>query len=281
MRDLFEQFVREKQYLHNVSPRTVDYYRWCFDIWMKRIGEMPTKTNLKEFVIQLTQSGISIATVNSYIRAVNSFCSWLKENDHLTEKLRIKPLKEPQKRLTIFTEEQLRRLLTYKYKTMAQHRFYALVCLAIDTGARIDELLSLKRDCVDFQNLLIKVHGKGDKERIIPISVECRKVLAGFLKTHSFELVFPTHQGTKVSYRNVLDQLKLVCKSLGITGVRASWHTLRHGFAVNHIRQGGDVFSLQRMLGHTSLEVTKRYVDLTEDDLKLVHKKTSILSRLK
>jgi integrase/recombinase XerD len=82
-------------------------------------------------------------------------------------------------------------------------------------------------------------------------------------------------------YRNMLRDLKDLCKEVGITGVRTSYHTLRHGFALNHIRQGGDVFSLQRMLGHTSIEVTRRYVNMETEQLQLIHKKTSILGRLR
>jgi integrase/recombinase XerD len=158
---------------------------------------------------------------------------------------------------------------------------YALIVFIIDTGCRIDECLSLKRSGVDIDNFLVTVRGKGNKERIIPISRECRRVLYRFIDKHNFDLVFPTRQGAKYSYRNSVRDFKDLCKELGITDVRTSWHTLRHGFAINHVRQGGDVFSLQRMMGHSSLDVTKRYVNLTEDDLKLVHKKTSILGRLK
>ena len=278
---LFESFLREKEFLVNVSPRTLKYYRWTLEIWKKRIGQMPTKANLKEFVIQLQQSGISTSTTNSYIRGMNSFFTWLYENEHTPEKLRIKPLKEPQKVLKVFSDEQIKRLLSYKAKTFAQHRFYSLLCFVLDTGVRIDEALSLERSKLDMENLLVTVRGKGNKERTIPINLECRKLLFKFLKRHQFDLVFPTREGSKVSYRNALDQFKDTCKALHITGVRTSWHTLRHHYALNHIRQGGDVFSSQRMLGHTSLEVTRIYVNLGTEDLSLIHRKTSILSRLR
>jgi integrase/recombinase XerD len=156
-----------------------------------------------------------------------------------------------------------------------------MLCLAIDTGCRIDELLTVKRANVDMENLLITVKGKGSKERTIPISLECRKVIYKFLQRHEFDFVFPTRHGGKVYYRSALDQLKKLCREQGVNGVRTSWHTLRHGFALNHVRQGGDVFSLQRMMGHSSLEITRRYVNMNEEDLKLVHRKTSMLSRLR
>jgi integrase/recombinase XerD len=132
-----------------------------------------------------------------------------------------------------------------------------------------------------LEDLLIKVQGKGSKERYVPISIECRKVLFKFLNKHSFDFVFPTKQGGKIFQCNAFRDFNALCRELGINGVRTSWHTLRHGYALNHIREGGDVFSLQRILGHSDLNVTKRYVGLTENDLKLIHKRTSILGRLK
>jgi hypothetical protein len=71
MDKLFADFCREKEYLSGLSPRTIQYFKWTFDIWKKRIGAMPDKQNIKEFVIQLQQSGISPATTNSYMKGVD------------------------------------------------------------------------------------------------------------------------------------------------------------------------------------------------------------------
>lgn len=282
MDKLFEQFLKEKLYLQNASPRTIKYFRWVYLRFrnMMNLESLPTKPDLNNWVILLRESGISVSTVNSYIRGMNSFLSWLYENEHI-EKMRMKLLKEPETRLKVFSDSQLKAILSWRPKGFYQNRLYTLLCLAIDTGCRIDELLSLERSKLDLENLLMCVRGKGNKERIIPFSLECRKVLFKFLKSHEFELVFCTRHGGKLMYRNMLRELKTLCERLGITGVRTSFHTLRHGFAINHVKQGGDIFALQRMLGHTSLEITKRYVQMTEDDLKLAHKKTSLLSRLR
>ncbi len=121
MDKLFAEFCREKEYLSNLSPRTIRYFKWTFDVWKKRIGVMPDKQNIKEFVIQLQQSGISVATTNSYIRGMNSFFTWLAENEHTPEKLRMKPLKAPRTVVKTFSDWQLGRLLSYKPKTFCQH----------------------------------------------------------------------------------------------------------------------------------------------------------------
>lgn len=281
--DLFEQFCKEKEYLQGCSPRTIKYFRFCFMSWKKhtKCEGVPTNQDCKNYVISLREAGVSIITTNSYIRGINSYMTWLHENGHTPDKLRLQPLKAPQTVLKVLSDSQVKSLLSFKPRTFHQHRLYAMLCLALDTGCRVDELITLLRNNVDMDNLLIKVHGKGGKERIVPISLECRKVLYKFLQRHDFDFCFPTRHGGKVYYRSALDQLKKLCKKQGVNGVRTSWHTLRHGFALNHVRQGGDVFSLQRMMGHSSLEITRKYVNMNEQDLKLVHKKTSMLSRLR
>jgi site-specific recombinase XerD len=93
--------------------------------------------------------------------------------------------------------------------------------------------------------------------------------------------VFCTQRGHMLGYRNMLRGFKLLAERLGINGVRVSFHTLKHTFAVNYVRHGGNVLYLQRALGHTDLSMTKRYVNLQTEDLKKMHLQTSQLSRLK
>lgn len=77
MKDLFEKFLREKTYLANLPPRTLQYFRWVFNRWKDLIGEFPDKENIKEFVIKVQESGVATTTANSYIRGFNSFLTWL------------------------------------------------------------------------------------------------------------------------------------------------------------------------------------------------------------
>ena len=279
MDKLFEDFCKHKQYLENCSPRTIKFYKFCYMSWSRLVGSMPTKANCNQYIIALRESGISIYTINSYIRGLNSFFTWLHENEHC-EAMKMKPLKAPKSVVKTFTNERIRRLLAFKPRTFTEHRLYAMLCLAIDTGARVDELITLTRNNVDFENLLIRVIGKGSKERIIPLSIECRKVLFKFLQRHDFDFVFPTRHGGKVYYRSALDQFKKLCKKQGVFGVRLSWHTLRHTFATNYLREGGNLIYLSRVLGHSDVSTTQIYVRSQPEDLALVHRKTSLLSRL-
>jgi integrase/recombinase XerD len=288
MDTLFAQFCKEKEYLQGCSPRTVKFYKFCYMSWKKlssreeqnsphRDTERPTKQAAQAYVISLRESGISIFTINSYIRGLNSFFTWLAENDHC-EKVRMKPLKAPKSVPKTFSEAEVRLLLSFKPKTFFEHRLYAMVATALDTGCRVDELITLQREKVDFDNLLIRVIGKGNKERLIPISPECRKTLFKFLQRHDFTFVFPTLYGGKVYYRSALTQFRKLCEKQGVK--LGGWHQTRHTFATNYLRQGGNVIYLQRLLGHTDLSTTQIYVENNIDDLALVHARTSLLSRL-
>jgi integrase/recombinase XerD len=269
----FEAFLKEKRYLDNVAETTIKYYGYVFNRWMDYVGEEPTSENIKTFVMKVRESGVSIYTANSYIRGINAYLRWAGTG------LVIKKLKEPQKLLTLFTEKQLEVIVKTKGVKFAERRLHALCCLLIDTGARIDELLNLRKCDVDFDNLLIKVTGKGRKDRMIPISRECRAVLFRWCR-HEYDFVFPA-RGHKWAYRSALDQFKRLCDKLGVDGARCSFHTFRHYFAVNYIRSGGDLYRLSKTLGHTDIQTTAIYLKhMGIEPIQEAHHLHSPLSRL-
>lgn len=273
---MFEKFLEEKLYLEGCSPRTIKYYRYCYASWERLAGGLPTNEKCNQYVIALRKSGISVFTINSYIRGLRSYFSWLDK--HGKGKATINLLKEPKRVVKTIQISEIKRLLGFRPRTFHEHRTKTLICLLVDTGIRIDEALTLKREKVDFDNLLITVVGKGDKERTLPISLECRKELFKFLSRHEFSFVFPTRHGGKVYYRSALDQLKRIADKVGVKGV--SFHKFRHTFASSYIRDGGNVFYLQRLLGHSDIQTTKVYVNVQTEDLSLAHRKFSLLSRL-
>lgn len=272
----FRNFLREKEYLQGVSPKTIKYFTFVYNRWKEIIGEFPNKMNTKEFVIKLSENKVSPFTINSYIRGMNSFLTWLHENEHTSEHLKIKKIKEGKRGLKTYSDAELKKILSHRPKTFVEHRLYTMICLMIDTGVRIDECLTLKRESIDLENLLVRVTGKGNKERVVPISIECRKQLFKFLRSHEFEYVFPANHGSKIDYKTCLDQLKKMYPHIKI-----GFHKFRHTFASSYVRDGGNVFYLQRILGHTDLQTTKIYISEQVEDLKLIHKKTSLLTRLK
>jgi integrase/recombinase XerD len=282
--EIFEQFVKERRFLKNSSEKTIHFYYQSFARFRKAFPQLPdnlTKSHLSEFVVRMRESGLSPISCNIYIRGMNSFLSWLHESGYTEDHFKIKQLKEEKKVIQTFNEDQIKMILNWKPRGFYQWRLYALLCLLIDTGIRIEEALTLTKDKVDFNNFLITVRGKGNKERIVPMSIELRKVLFRYAQKHKFEVFFPNRFGSRLSYHNMLGDFKALGKQLRIEGVRVSFHTLRHSFAVHYVRNGGNLFYLQKALGHETLQMTRRYTELNSEDLKMMHSKTSILNRLK
>jgi integrase/recombinase XerD len=282
MKELIAEFVRHKRFLQGVSENTVYFYSLCFKAWEDIHGDsLPDKQNINEWVIRLRERGTTPNTCDAYARGFNAFLNWLHQEGHIPELLKVKRPKLEKKVMKVFTEAQLRAVVGYRPKNEIELRTHTLILVALDTGARINELLTLTRDRVDLDNLLITVCGKGNKERIIPFSVECRKVLYKWLRKQKFSLVFSTRHGGKLIYDNTRKDFNKLLESAGVPKSDGAWHSLRRFFATNYIRNNGNPLKLQRMLGHSTLKMTNDYVKLVTDDLSEEQHRTSILNRLR
>jgi site-specific recombinase XerD len=209
------------------------------------------------------------------LRCINAFLKWRGAG------FKIQKLKEEQKVIATLTPEQMARLIAFKPKGINETRTYTAALLILDGGYRISEILELPFENCDFSNLVVKVRGKGNKHRLVPLSVEMRKTLYRHATKHSGpgRLLFGTRNNTLVTVRNFERDLKAIGKKLRITGVRFSPHTLRHTFAVAYLRNGGNLFYLSKILGHTSVTVTQRYLQsLQIADLQTVHDRFSPLA---
>jgi len=263
----FEQFAKEKTYLLGVSPRTVEWYEQSLR-WLTNAS--PSEQDLKDAVVKMRTAGLKASSCNSRIRAINSYLTWLKSP------LRIPKLKEPQFLPQTFSKDDISKFLHYRPKNFYRRRLQLLVCLLADSGARISEALGLRWDDVNFDDCLMTLHGKGDKSRIVPFSQELRKLLWRF--RHEHKLVFSTRDGGRLGRRDMLRDTKLLCRELGVSVPVRCLHAFRHSFATQYLRAGGNVFALQRCLGHTDLTMTKKYVSLLTEDLQAIHAKVSLLS---
>jgi integrase/recombinase XerD len=243
-----------------------------------------TKVSLHHFVITTRQRNVKPVSVNTHIKALNAFCRWLHEEGHHSQRLELPLLKLEKRVLPTLTDEQMSALLTTKPKGFVGCRLHALIAFVLDTGVRIDEALTVRARAVDYDNLLVTVFGKGRKERRIPFSIELRNVLFRWDRQRAprcprCELLFPTRNGTGWDQRNSLRGLHLLEDRLRLP--RFGWHRLRHTFATNYLRQGGDIVRLSMVLGHTQITSTQRYLHLLTEDLSASHQNVSILNRLR
>lgn len=273
----FEQFAKEKQYLLGVSPRTIEWYQQSLR-WLS--NESPSEQDLKDTVLRMRTAGLKPSSCNSHIRAINSYLHW---NSNAGSKCspscphpKISRLKEPSRTLPTFSQPDIQRFLSWRPKTFTQRRLQCLLLMLADTGARIGEALSLRWSDVDWDSMLLTLHGKGAKDRRVPFSQELRRFL--WKLRHEHQLVFCARHGGSLGRRDVLRDTKRLCRDLGIKVPERTLHSFRHSFAMNYLRKGGSTFHLQKVLGHSSLEMTKKYCSLLTEDLQRIHQQVSLLT---
>jgi integrase/recombinase XerD len=223
----------------------------------------------------MCEKGRKATGCNSSIQAINAYLKWSGSP------LKVPLLKVPQLVLPTFTAQQVRQLVAWKPKGKYQRRLHLLILFLLDTGCRITEALTLRVCDLDMENLLVTLDGKGRKQRVVPFSFELRKAMFRYItefKRKLDSLLFANRTETRLGRRNVLRDAKLLCKRMGFTPPARTLHAFRHTFAVNYLRRGGSVFHLQKVLGHSTLEMTRRYANLMTEDLQAVHERVSLLS---
>lgn len=285
---LFERYVKEMRFLRNFSERTLVGYREAFKRWQKYAGGIPTADKLTDYVVGMREAGLSPVTCNISIRATNAFLTWLKDKGVIPAELRLRKLPEEQRKMRVFSDDEIKAILNFKPKGVNEQRIYAMVCLFIDTGLRFSEATGIQVKRVSFDNLLITVQGKGKKERVIPMSLELRKVLYRYFTHHRkprFECpyFFCTEHGTKMLYSNARRDLKAVFDKVGVSdeNIDGFWHSFRRKFAKSYIRNGGSISYLQIAMGHSTIGMTQHYVAPEDEDILAAHQQVSIMSRLR
>jgi len=259
---------------------------------------------LREFILHLQQvrafehhpltgpqtKGLSGHAVNTYMRSIRAFWSWLVREEVITANpfSKVKVPKPPKKVIMPFDEEQMRALLSViDTKPPIGFRDWTIILTLLDTGIRVTELTELKLKDVSLVQRYLKIHGKGNKERIVPFGISIQKALAKYINkyrpTPTYPLsdnLFLTRDGMLLTPNRVQSIIELYASRSNIQGVRASPHTFRHTFAVSYLRNGGDVFTLQRILGHETLDMVRNYVCLAQSDLQEAHLRCSPVDNL-
>lgn len=164
----------------------------------------------------------------------------------------------------------------------------AIVLLLLDSGIRVSECKEIELDDVNLENGCIMIrNGKGSKERIVPVGSLVQKTLWKYIKqfrpqplTQQVKALFLSDKGLPLTRNGIQQMLRRYGKRAGINGIRCSPHTLRHTFAKNYLLNGGDIFSLQKMLGHSSLASVRLYVNLFATDIKKQHQRFSPVDNL-
>jgi site-specific recombinase XerD len=233
---------------------------------------------------------LSPFSVQGYARTIKAFWSWLEAEGLIAENpmVRLKLPKVPKKIVTTFANDEIDRMLGLPdRRTGRGYRDYLIILVFLDTGIRLSELAALEVKNIDFSQSCFLVHGKGGKERVVPFGIQVRRTLRRYMGSFrpqpaspSVSRVFLSEAGYPLRPRGVQVMVTRLGKKAGITGKRCSPHTFRHTFALRYLMAGGDVFSLQRILGHSTLEVVKLYVNMLAADIAAQHRKFSPVDNL-
>ena len=227
---------------------------------------------------------VTSTTVNGYFRALRTFFNWLEREELVIENpfKNLKPPKIDKKVIQALSPTEIDRLFKVcAGKSVLDVRNKAILSVFLDTGLRISELTNLTLDDVNMDNASLLVrHGKGGKQRIVRIGNKAQKALWKYTlyRKGDSNRLFQSRSGGAMS----LFGMKILIHRLGDKAkVRVHPHQLRHTFAISFLRAGGDVFSLQYLLGHSTLSMTQRYLQsLNANDAANAHKKFSPLDNL-
>ncbi len=232
---------------------------------------------------RLQQRPLSRETVRGHLKTLKVFSRWLQREGYLRRHvlldLAIPPSED--RLFPIFSDAQLAALLKCASGTSKRaRRRSAMLWLLLDTGLRLAEFTGLTLERLDLERGEARVLGKGRRERLVPIGSSALLAVRRYLEVRGGPprgALFLDDDGRPLSRNAVYRAVRRLSAKAGIEGVRCSPHTLRHTFATRFLTLGGDLLSLQRLLGHSprSLDVTQRYVSLLDADIRAAHRRFS------
>ena len=233
---------------------------------------------------------VSSGTIKTYHSILRTFFSWCQAEGEIDSSpmLRIPPPTDRPDQVQPLNAQQLNAILGAAKRSLHPRRDEALVLFLLDTGVRATELCDLRRRDVDLQAGSATVMGKGHKTRTVPFSRDTKRALFQYLNSRPNDAeaaLFQSDRGVTAGDGLTRHGLRFLVRRLAeaahVKGVRVSPHTFRHTFAISFLRGGGNVFTLQQILGHTNLAMTNRYVAIAQADVANQHQRCSPVSHLK
>ncbi len=243
-----------------------------------------TTVTLRAFAAQ-SMNALSPAGAHSRLRILRSFFRWATTEGYFESNLMLRvPLpKLKQVMHSAVSPQDMKRLLLAAQNGATPAKHQALLAVFYDTGLRVSEVWGLEtRDVLPTQCLMVR-DAKGGKDRIVPLSRATLKLIHKYLRDERPDAALPNlflaDEFSPYSNISLYKLLERLCKRAEVK--RYSPHAFRRGFAVNYLRNGGDVFTLQRIMGHTTLAMTNRYAVMNTNDIQDVHRRASPFASLK
>lgn len=272
-----KDFLEYLKYERRVSVNTVDSYGENL-LLLKNYTNKDLislkKEDIKDFLDNVEATA---RTKAHYLTVFNSFYKYLVFMDKIKSNPcdGIKAPKLEKKLPTYLTNEEIAKLFNIRLTKPVDYRNKAILEVMYATGARISEVINLEVNQIDFEECIIRVVGKGKKERIIPLDDVAIEALNNYInnyrpfliKNETCNYVFLNKNGEKISRQMIFKILKNLANKAGIIK-EISPHTLRHSFASNLLNNGADLRVIQELLGHENLETTEIYSHLQNKKIK-------------
>ncbi len=291
MRTAIERFIEYLRVERNASPLTLKSYEEDLIALVLYLEEVEgrsvkicevTTLDLRGFIAELQQAGYAKATISRKLACLRSFFRFAVREGWVEANV-AKPLRNPRtgRKLPHFlSAEEIAKLLESPPSSMASGlRDRAILETMYSSGLRVSELVGLSLEDIDFPGGLIRVRGKGRKERLSPLGSYAQKSLKKWLtkrkpdpkgSKNDTQAVFLNRFGRRLTSRSVGRMLEKCLKQCGLDQ-RTSPHTLRHSFATHLLDRGADIRSVQELLGHKSLITTQIYTHVSTTRLREVY----------
>ncbi|WP_008826429.1 tyrosine recombinase XerC [Haloplasma contractile] len=289
MYDYLVEFLNYLKYERNFSKHTIlnyeidtgDYldYAEHLKLTIQDINLQIART----YLMYLHNKGYAKKTINRKISSLRTFYKYLEFKEYVNENpfMMIKSLKTEQSLPKFFYEEEMQQIIdAAPCHDHLDLRNLALIEVLYGTGIRVSEICSLTLTDLKLESNLILVHGKGNKERYVPLAGLTKKALLCYLnesRSHLFcktsketEYVFLNHHGNPLSDRGVRMILNKMIKKISLK-LKISPHKLRHTFATHLLNQGADLRSVQELLGHSQISTTQIYTHVSKDKLRSIY----------
>ena len=268
-----------------LSPNTVKSYQSDLSIFFGWLSsncnssiENTKSDDLELFIKHLFKLGFKSTTINRKISSIKTFYVYLKKQKLIniipTEDI-IVPKQEKNLPKSISEKEVETLLNSINGSSNIELRDKAMMELLYATGVRVSELVNIKLNDIDFNRRVIRVIGKGSKERLIPFGEKAFIALNNYLASREKSItkeIFLSNRGTGITRISFWNRVKFYLNRCGLS-IEISPHTLRHAFATHILNRGADLRSVQMLLGHSDLSTTQIYTHIAKQRLSDVLKK--------
>ena len=281
---LLRSFLDSLYIEKGLSKNTVSSYKndissfssWCDKEQLDRLKI--TDLNLNNYISNLFSIGLKSSSINRKISSIKHFYLFLLKKKVITNSPvdEITTPKQEKYLPTSMSEDEVESLLgSPKSSIKIERRDKAMIEILYATGMRISELVNLKLTDIDFNRSVLKVFGKGSKERLVPYGEKAAEALRIYLedrKKLDSKDVFLSNRGTRITRGAFWQRIKIYIKRENLK-LSISPHTLRHAFATHLLNRGADLRSVQILLGHSDLSTTQIYTHIAKKRLGEILKK--------